>query len=357
VEPIFPGEWLAQTTPWNVSQISSPRAWSVTRGYGVKLLVIDSGISTHEDLSWTARTRCIGTSDDDVFGHGTFVSGVIKATNNTIGVVGNASDVSLYVVKVGDSAPDPAATACAVEYGRNQGVFVMTMSLSLNNYENLNAQIAGAYNEGRLLVAAAGNTNGGAVTYPATLNEVIAVGATTSSNARASFSAIGSKVELAAPGSQVHSTTKTSGSVCINSAKYGYCDGTSFAAPAVAAVAALVKSYNWWFSNVDVRNQMDLSATDLGASGRDTSFGYGLVDAGFATLGYKVTTETRSYSCYYERGGHIWESRETWGRDTTRYIDGSVVVGDPYYIGTEEIDTGPTAGIGPMSCDYYPGYW
>jgi subtilisin len=357
VEPILPGEWLSQTIPWNVTRIASPRVWSTTRGAGVKLLMIDSGISAHEDLTWTARTRCIGWTDDDLNGHGTFVAGVIKATNNTIGIVGNASDVSLYSVKVGDSAPDPAATACAVEYGRLQGVFVMTMALSIYNYENLNAQLAAAYAEGRVLVNAAGNTDGGPIVYPATRPEVIAVGATTQWNTRASFSAVGVQMELVAPGDGVRSTTRTSGT-CSTGGKYANCSGTSFAAPAVAAVAALVKAANPGFSNVDVRNRMIATATDLGTPGHDTSFGHGLVHAEFAALGQKTVPEHRDWSCYWEQGGYIWESRETWARDWVYYLNGSsTLVGDPYYVGTDLINHGPTAGSGWMPCDYYDGNW
>lgn len=359
VEPIFPGERLAQSTPWSVSQIGAPAVWPTTRGAGVKLLVIDSGApGSHEDLSVAARYRCGGVGDYDTDGHGTFVSGVAAALNNTVGVVGVASGVSLYVAKDGDAQPDPAATACGVEWGRLQGVFVMNISTGYATaYESLTNQIVAAYNEGRLIVASAGNDYGGAIRYPASLPEVIAVGATTSALAKADFSNVGAKLELVAPGKGITSTTLPTGFTCTQGGKYGTCDGTSFSSPAVAAVAALVKAANPWFSNVDVRTRLQQSATDLGAAGRDTQFGYGLVDAQLAALGQKTTTEYRSWDCYYERGGHIWVSRETWARDTTYYLGGTVVVGDPYYVGYEEYDTGPTAGIGPMSCDYYDGTW
>ena len=359
VEPIFPGKRLAQNVPWSVSQIEAPRVWSTTRGAGVKVLIVDSGTpSSHEDLPVVARRRCAGVGDYDNAGHGTFVAGVIAARNNTLGVVGVASDVSLYVAKDGDAEPDPAGTACGIEWGRQQGVFVINLSTGYSTaYESITNQIVAAYNEGRLIVVSAGNTDGGAVTYPATLPEAVAVSATTSGGGWATFSAQGAKVELSAPGAAVTSTSLPSGSQCSQGGKYGTCDGTSFAAPAVAAVAALVKAANPSFTNVDVRNRMNATATDLGVAGRDTLFGYGRVSAERAALGRSTTTEFRSYSCYYEMGGRIYEDRETWARDTVTYLDGSVVVGEPYYLGYETIDHGPTAGIGPMSCDYYPGYW
>ena len=76
-----------------------------------------------------------------------------------------------------------------------------------------------------------------------------------------------------------------------------------------------------------------------------------------ARFNYTVTTEYRSYSCYYERGGRIYEDRETWARDTYTYPNSTVSYGEPYLVSYESIDHGPTAGVGYLSCDYYPGYW
>lgn len=78
---------------------------------------------------------------------------------------------------------------------------------------------------------------------------------------------------------------------------------------------------------------------------------------GRISASYSVTTEYRSYECYYERGGHIWVDVDTWARDTYTHSDNSVTYGEPYHVSFNSYDTGPTAGIGWMPCDYYPGYW
>jgi hypothetical protein len=76
-----------------------------------------------------------------------------------------------------------------------------------------------------------------------------------------------------------------------------------------------------------------------------------------STASYTVTTEYRTYSCYYEQQGRIYEDRETWARDTYSYPGQTPVHGEPYFVSYDNIDHGPTAAIGSMPCDYYPGYW
>ena len=89
----------------------------------------------------------------------------------------------------------------------------------------------------------------------------------------------------------------------------------------------------------------------------------GLVDSqlrgasGRISANYTATTDYRHYDCYYERGGHIWVDRETWARDTYTYDDNTVSYSEPYLVSFSSEDTGPTAGIGYLPCDFYPGYW
>jgi minor extracellular protease Epr len=147
----------------------------------------------------------------------------------------------------------------------------------------LTDQINGAYYQnGIVIVAAAGNTSGGAVTYPATLDAAIAVSATDTTNAFASFSASGSKVEIAAPGTTVTDVRGIT-STCLGDISCAFVgseikEGTSFAAPHVAAAAAILRSYNSSWSNFEIRRRLGAGATDLGAGGRDPLFGYGLLN-------------------------------------------------------------------------------
>jgi subtilisin/minor extracellular protease Epr len=116
---------------------------------------------------------------------------------------------------------------------------------------------------------------------------VIAVGAIDSANRRASFSNYGTALELSAPGVGVLSTMPTY-AAALNGAPYNYpqiyafLDGTSMATPHVSGVAALVWAAHPSWTNVQVRQRLQATATDLGAPGKDKYYGYGLVNAAAA---------------------------------------------------------------------------
>ena len=154
------------------------------------------------------------------------------------------------------------------------------MSFGLSPSTAVTDEINGGYNyDNVIFIAAAGTTNGGSVSYPATLANVIAVSAIDSTLSWASFSAVGSKVELTAPGVNVLSTALQYGQVCSNgSATVALCSGTSMAAPHVTGAAALIKAYNPTWTNAQVRARLTSTATDLGTSGFDNYFGYGLIN-------------------------------------------------------------------------------
>jgi hypothetical protein len=127
---------------------------------------------------------------------------------------------------------------------------------------------------GLVMIAAAGNSGTSAgdtqsVTYPAAYPSVIAVGATTSSNTRASWSSTGSPLELAAPGSSIYSTLPGGG--------FGNKSGTSMASPHAVGAAALLIAAGAR-DNLEVRELLAASAYDLGSSGWDGWYGFGLVD-------------------------------------------------------------------------------
>lgn len=285
IEPIFPGTYNSQTTTWNVQRVNAPAAWPSSTGAGAKLLITDSGIdNAHPDLAPAVVQSCESPPSDgiDELGHGTAVAGIAAATNNTIQIVGVAHGVTLWSSRIGRLAPDPGYAACAVQFGRVNNVHVISMSISVPPYTALTDQINAAYNQdGIVIVVAAGNTDGGAVTYPATLTSAIAVSATDTSNNFASFSAAGTKVELAAPGTTVTGQRGLT-STCLGGTSGNFCgfrvEGTSFAAPHVAAAAAILRAYNPTWSNVVIRERLQTTAVDLGLAGRDNQFGFGLID-------------------------------------------------------------------------------
>ncbi|MDO8690178.1 MAG: S8 family serine peptidase, partial [Dehalococcoidia bacterium] len=135
---------------------------------------------------------------------------------------------------------------------------------------------------GVLIIGAAGNSGnargkGNNVIYPAAYASVVAVAATDKSDKRAYFSSTGPAVELAAPGVSIQSTWLNNG--------YNTISGTSMATPHVTGAAALVFASGKATTAVAVRNLLDSTAKDLGTPGRDSQYGYGLVNPELAIEG------------------------------------------------------------------------
>lgn len=286
IEPIFPGRYGAQDTTWNVKRVNAPGAWaSYSTGSGAKLLITDSGVDPSQpDLAPTVVQTCVPYPDDgsDEYGHGTNVAGIAAAANNDIQILGVAHGVALWSSKIGATAPDPGYAACGVQFGRTNHVNAISMSFYMSPYTALTDQINAAYNQDDIVVVAlAGNGKGGPVTYPGNLGSVIAVSATDTNNAFASFSSSGPEVELTAPGT-TRTGVKGITTTCRGGGYSDFCDllveGTSFSTPHVAAAAALLKAYNPSWSASEIRRRLGAGATDLGPTGRDSQFGYGLLN-------------------------------------------------------------------------------
>ncbi len=213
-------------------------------GTGVKVAVIDTGIDyTHEDLDSNYKGGYdFVFSDSDPFddsynSHGTHVAGILAAERNGVGVVGVAPNASIYAVKVMDGSGYGLVSwlIAGIEWAVENDIDVVVISSGTEeDSQPLRDACRNAYDSGVILVAAAGNTYGGNVTYPARYDSVIAVTATDLNGSRAPFSPIGPEIELAAPGVNILSTTRDN--------SYGYLSGTSQAAPHVAGTAALIIS-------------------------------------------------------------------------------------------------------------------
>jgi len=267
-EPNVTGTYTNVT--WNIDRVNAPDVWGMTTGSGTRLLIIDSGIdNNHNDLNPAVIQACDDSNGLDQFGHGTYVSGVAAALQNGQDVAGVAHGVELWSSKVGTTAPSTNAVRCAVEFGRVNNVQVMNMSLSVTMSSALTDQINGAYNQDNIvLVAAAGNTSGGDVTYPANLSTVIAVTATDINDNRWDGAAIGPEIEIAAPGVNIESTDLGGGTTFVT--------GTSFAAPHVAGAAALLRSYNSSLTNEEIRTRLTETAQPI--AGTQNEVGNGLLD-------------------------------------------------------------------------------
>ncbi|OGQ94989.1 MAG: hypothetical protein A2521_12795 [Deltaproteobacteria bacterium RIFOXYD12_FULL_57_12] len=292
VEPL-PGDEYVNS--WGVAHIGGEAVHARNiKGAGVKIAVLDTGIDcTHEDLSNNCRsganfveyfggvTDPANSSDDSWNSHGTNVAGIIAAEQNGTGVVGVAPEAEVHAVKVLDGGGRGKASwvIAGIEWAVANNMRIINMSLSIEEDSQAFEEACNAAEAaGLLLVAAAGNIENGPVTKPAAYSSVIAVTATNRANQLWYLSSIGPEVELAAPGVSIFSTSQGN--------SYDVLSGTSQAAPHVAGVAALIMSAgvddvdeDGDTDNKDVRLMLQNMARDLGDSGLDVLFGYGLVNA------------------------------------------------------------------------------
>lgn len=281
---------------WGADRIDAEKVWGgqedavdiasgALTGSGVKVAIIDTGIDyTHPDLNdnYVGGYDFANGDDDplDDHGHGTHCAGIVAAEDNEGGVIQVAPEASLYALKVLTPAGLGSAgdVIAALQWCVANGIQVASMSFGSGGGTSLKEACDAAYAAEVLLVAAAGNGGAGkdTVAYPAHYGSVIAVAATKENDHRAKFSSTGPVVELAAPGVDIYSTGRGGG--------YRYKSGTSMACPHVAGVAALVIE-SGVTEAVAVRGRLNNTAEDLGSPGRDTKYGYGLVDAEAAVGG------------------------------------------------------------------------
>ena len=275
---------------WGLVAIGAPSVWSITRGAGVTVAVIDSGSGPHPDLNAnldTGRTMfgsidSAGVIDVDVAGHGTHVSGIIAAVaDNAIGGSGVAPQARILPIRVLDSlgSGDSKDVSKAVRFAVDSGVKVINLSLGgATESTSLTAAIQYAVDRNVLVVAAAGNGAADSTPkWPAASDLALAVTAVDRNNSVTSFDQRGEYIDLAAPGSSILSTASND---------YKIQSGTSMAAAFVTGAAALLFAAQPSITAAQVRDVLQRTATDIGALGRDTTFGYGLVNlvAAFAEL-------------------------------------------------------------------------
>ncbi len=352
----------AYTSQWALQKIEMEKAWDIEKGSpNILVGVIDTGIDfLHPDLKdniWVNpgedvqrrgvfdSTAFNGKDDDgngfvddiigwdfvnhtnnpvDWNGHGTAVAGVIAArANNGIGVAGIALGCKLVVLRAFDETGlgEDANIASAIVYAADNGVRVINMSFGdVVISPIMRDMIQYAYDKNVVLVASSGNVGGDDQHYPSNYSGVISVGATTKEDFLTFFTTYGELLDLVAPGESIATTTLGGG--------YREYSGTSFAAPHVSAVAALIVSHNPAYTSEEVRGILVSSADGVGGEGWSHRFGAGrlnaykalkliyapkvriespMTDAGIAqnsvvVLGLAASLFLQSYSLYYGVG-------------------------------------------------------
>ena len=271
---------------WGIEQLNVPDTWKVTRGKGIKVMVIDTGSTDHPNLSVdrnNSKNFCKFETIWDENGHSTHCCGIIAAKGQD-DLFGVAPEAEIIICKTLDreGAGDSSAIIKALRYAKDVKPDVISMSLG---YYYADQRIAEAIKELHKLnipiVAAAGNDgHGNKVNFPARHDEVICVAAYDKEGNIADFSNQSNHVDFAAPGVNIYSTWLNGG--------YASISGTSMATPFVAGIVALLiakhrkqekeTGMNDCKTVKQIKEHLIKYADDKGVVGKDKAWGYGVID-------------------------------------------------------------------------------
>jgi serine protease len=319
------------TSQWHFRMINSERMWGIQKGdTSVAVAVLDTGIA-YEDFGPYRKAPDFGGTvflpghdfindddhaNDDNF-HGTHVASTIaEATDNNVGVAGLAFGCALMPVKVLDAEGVGSFFVVAegidyaVNFTQNGQHPVKVINLSLGGdttSTSVRQAVDRATAAGVTVVAAAGNDGENKVSFPAALPNVIGVGAVDGRKVKAPYSNFGPELSVVAPGGDIRrDDTGPDGvpdgrpdgvlqqtfdpDVAEQEGRYDefhyfFVVGTSQATPHVAALAALL--YRQGITQpAAIKAAIENTADDLGAPGRDDTFGHGLINPVTALKGY-----------------------------------------------------------------------
>ncbi|MFF5422718.1 MULTISPECIES: type VII secretion-associated serine protease mycosin [unclassified Streptomyces] len=299
-ECTFPMKKQIEGTPWPLQRVLLDELWQDTKGKGVRVAVIDTGVDDVNPQLRTAvdaksgkdylkpdkenpgfgdemRGKTDGTVDE--VGHGTKVAGIIAARpRKGTGFVGLAPEATIIPIRQNDekNSGKSDTMAQAIDWAVAKGAHVINISQdttqSLDADSPMAKAVARALARQIVVVASAGNDGmDGKLknTYPAAFPGVLAVASSDRNNERAAFSQSGTFVGVAAPGVDIVSTVPGGGQ-CVD-------NGTSFSAPYVAGVAALLRAkYPGWTAAQIVARIEQTAVRSI--NGRDNHVGWGVVD-------------------------------------------------------------------------------
>ncbi|HEY7482981.1 MAG TPA: S8 family serine peptidase [Streptosporangiaceae bacterium] len=262
------------TTPWPQTRFDFDQLWKLTKGKGVTVAVVDTGVDAgHPQLAGRVRSIDVTkTGPSDCLGHGTEVAGIIGAQDQRdrnrpfAGIAPDAKILSVkYTNEEHSSGADPNLAKAIKAAAGAKGVKVINVSSTAPDTPDLREAVKYAQSRDILVVAAAGNVTdqqrGKEVpAYPAGYDGVIGVAAVDQNGQISDFSNERTQIAVAAPGKAIPTTYP-------GGAYNPAADGTSFAAPFVAGLAALVRSYRPNLTYQQVANRIEATAEGTSGAG------------------------------------------------------------------------------------------
>ncbi|MEV0166329.1 S8 family serine peptidase [Nonomuraea fuscirosea] len=283
----------ARAGQWQLGTLRLPEAWRLSKGEGVVVAVLDTGVNAHHpDLRGAVieGPDLTGTGDRPWGPHGTAMASLIagRGHGDGSGIMGVAPAATVLSVRVTLENGDPRrgrqlsgwrdALARGIRYAADHGADVISMSLgggsgAWEGYAAEEEAVQHAISKGAVLVASSGNDGATAnrKNFPAAYPGVIAVGAVDRRMKVARFSNKQDYVSVVAPGTQI--VTADAGT------SYVVGDGTSSAAAMVAGIAALIRSAHPDMSPYHVRRAIELGTGRRPSGGYSPAYGHGVVDA------------------------------------------------------------------------------
>lgn len=271
---------LGYVEDYNHKLTNVPTMWRHAKGQGVKVAVLDTGMPRHKDIPVVGSQTFVPGYLKDTNSHATGVGALIggKCPSGTLGITGVAPECELYFGAVlnASGAGSLSAIAKGIRWAVDEvGADVINLSLGTPHAYGCDQKVRDAcdyaYGHGVTLVAAAGN-DASDVNWPAALENVIAVAAVDRNLKTASFSARGPEVEFAAGGVDVMTAHKGGG--------YATVSGTSFSAPVISGIVALILSEHRArgekLTPEQVRQHLKEISYDIGEEGRDNETGWGI---------------------------------------------------------------------------------
>jgi type VII secretion-associated serine protease mycosin len=263
---------------WYLKSLDVAQAQGITKGSGVTVAVVDTGVYPHPDLQQNLLAgvnlmpggKGDGQADQD--GHGTNVAALVAAhgRNGNSGILGIAPAAKIMPIKAADDGNQFSADTMAqgISWAVSNGAKVINVSAGTGPADALINAVDSAISHDVVVIVAAGNYSKQAIMdYPAAVDGVLAVGATDRNGKHASFSVVDKRVGICAPGKGITTTEPKN--------KYVEVDGTSSSAPIVAGAVALVRAKFPKLSGPEVIHRLEATADDIGRPGRDDQCGYG----------------------------------------------------------------------------------